>query len=214
MSEPHVAHHFDNAEQQHEAANLGMWTFLITEIMFFGGAFGGYAAYRYLHSDAFARASQELSLTWGTINTAVLLTSSLSMAMAVHAAQTNNNRGVMKFIAITMGLGLVFFGIKFIEYSHKFHDRLVPGMADFAYTGPDAGIVQMFYVFYFVLTGIHALHLVIGLGLMVWIFMAARRQAYSSAYFTPVEMVGLYWHFVDVVWIFLFPLLYLVDRTP
>jgi cytochrome c oxidase subunit 3 len=209
---PALAHHFDNLDQQQEAASLGMWVFLLTEILFFGGLFLIYTIYRGWYPAAFASASHHLDIPLGTINTAVLIGSSLTMAMAVHAAQTNSRRGVMVFIALTMVLGSVFLGIKMVEYSHKFHEHLVPG-ADFAY--PEAAVArqaQIFFSLYFTMTGLHALHMVVGMGLMIWMLVWAKKGIIGDGYYSPVEIVGLYWHFVDIVWIFLFPLLYLIGR--
>jgi cytochrome c oxidase subunit III len=206
-----VAHHFDDAEQQREAASLGMWVFLITEIMFFGGMFTAYAVYRLLFPAAFGHASAHLDVVLGTTNTAVLIASSLTMALAVHAAQTGRRGRLLATLVATMVLGAVFLAIKLTEYAHKWHEHLVPGPL-FRYPGADAPHAQLFFSLYFALTGFHALHMVIGLGLLLWLVLAARRGRYGVAYNTPVENVGLYWHFVDIVWIFLFPLLYLIGR--
>lgn len=201
-----------------EASTLGMWTFLITEIMFFGGLFAGYAMYRSLYPQAFEVASRQLDYILGAINTAVLICSSLTMALAVRSAQLGQRRKIIIFLLLTMALGLVFLGIKVVEYSHKFHEHLVPGPSFvFEPPPPYAGVnpqnVQLFFSFYFGMTGMHALHMVIGIGLLTWLTYQAWRGRFSSAYFTPVEICGLYWHFVDIVWIFLFPLLYLISRT-
>ncbi len=204
-----LAHQFDDPEQQREAGALGMWVFLVTEIMFFGGLFTGYTVYRSSYPAAFAGASHELDLLIGTINTAVLIASSLTMALAVHASQTGRRRTLLGCLAATMGLGTVFLGLKAVEYAHKFRHHLVPGPS-FAYHGPDPAHAQLFFSFYFVMTGMHALHMVIGLGLMTWLLVTAARGRYSPEYHSPVVVGGLYWHFVDIVWIFLYPLLYLV----
>jgi len=208
---PHVAHHFDDAEQQRNAATLGMWSFLITEVMFFGGLFLAYIVYRAAFPHAFAQASHHLDVTLGTVNTVVLITSSLTMALAVHAAQTGHRATQMSSILLTMGLGGVFLGIKAYEYAHKFHEHLVPGPY-FRWAEADAGHAEIFFSLYFAMTGLHALHMVIGFGLLTWIFLAARAGRFGRGYSTPVDLVGLYWHFVDIVWIFLFPLLYLIGR--
>lgn len=210
----HVAHHFDDAEQQFEAAQMGMWLFLATEVLFFGGMFGGYAVYRSYYPAAFAEGSRHLNLILGTINTAVLLCSSLTMALAVHAAQTGNRRRIVGFLITTIVLGATFLGIKAVEYSHKFHEHLVPGahfqLEHMTDDGIAAGNVQLFFSFYFAMTGMHALHMVIGIGIIATIAILASRNRFSPEYYTPVEMTGLYWHFVDIVWVFLFPLLYLI----
>jgi cytochrome c oxidase subunit 3 len=204
-----VAEHFADAEQQHQAATLGMWVFLVTEVMFFGGMFTGYAVYRAIYPQAFAEASHHLDIWMGTLNTAILIGSSLSMALAVRAAQTNERSWLIRHLLITMALGTTFLVIKAFEYSHKYHDHLVPGL-NFAYQGQQPGPAQIFFSFYFAMTGMHALHMVIGLGIMAVLLIMAARRRFSAAYYTPVEMTGLYWHFVDIVWIFLFPLLYLI----
>jgi cytochrome c oxidase subunit 3 len=208
---PALAHHFDSLSQQHEAASLGMWVFLLTEILFFGGLFLVYTIYRSWYPEAFAAASHHLDIPLGAINTAVLIGSSLTMALAVRAAQLNSRRGIMVFIALTMILGSVFLGIKTVEYSHKFHEHLVPGAA-FQFDKAYFGSAQIFFSLYFMMTGLHALHMVIGLGLMTWMLVWAYDGTVGHGYYSPVEIVGLYWHFVDIVWIFLFPLLYLIGR--
>ena len=207
-----VAHQFDTAEQQQVASTLGMWVFLSTEVLFFGAIFLGYAVYRSLYGMSFAQGSHHLDLTLGTANTAVLLCSSLTMAIAVHSAQTNNPRRSVWFLIATAVLGSVFLGVKFLEYYHKYEENLVPG-ASFQWTGADPGGADIFFLFYFIMTGMHALHMVIGLGLLCALIWMTYRKRFSAAYFSPVELGGLYWHFVDIVWVFLFPLLYLIDRS-
>jgi cytochrome c oxidase subunit III len=206
-----AAHQFDDLTQQHEASRLGMWTFLLTEIMFFGGLFLGYTVYRFLYPEAFAEASRHLDIWLGSINTVVLISSSLSMALAVHSAQTNELQRLVRFLLLTILLGLVFLGIKGTEYLHKFQEHLVPG-ANFAYPGPHARQVQLFFAFYFGMTGLHAFHMIVGIALLGVLVWQARNGRFSSDYYAPVELIGLYWHFVDIVWIFLFPLLYLLGR--
>lgn len=208
---PHVAHQFEDAAQQYEASTLGMWAFLLTEIMFFGGLFAGFFVYILGNSEAFAAASRHLDVTLGTVNTLVLLGSSLTMALAVRGAQQGNRRDQVLFLILTIALGLVFLGIKGFEYVHKFEQHLVPG-PHFRMEGPHGNSAQLFFSFYFAMTGVHALHMVVGVGLLAWLLVNALRGKYSTEYFTPVEVSGLYWHFVDVVWIFLFPTLYLVAR--
>lgn len=213
MPEAHAAtaHQFEDAEQQYEAASLGMWIFLVTEVLFFGGLFTAYLVYRYEHAAAFAGASSHLGLWLGGINTAVLIGSSLTMALAVHAAQTGHRKTLIQFLGATIALGLVFLTIKGVEYSHKFHEHLVPGL-NFAYEGADANAAELFFCLYFLMTGLHALHMIIGVGVLGVLAWLAWRGWFSSEYYAPVEVTGLYWHFVDLVWIFLFPLLYLIGR--
>jgi cytochrome c oxidase subunit 3 len=190
-----------------------MWVFLVTEIMFFGGLFMAYIVYRAAAPEAFQEASHHLSIGWGAFNTAVLIFSSLTMALAVRAAQTGQPaRTQVMWLAGTMFLGTVFLGVKVIEYADKFEHHIVPGphFDQSAWTHP-AGVEQ-FYSLYFIMTGLHALHMIIGIGLMAVIAIMAWRKHFDSTYYTPVEVSGLYWHFVDIVWIFLFPLLYLIGR--
>jgi cytochrome c oxidase subunit III len=205
------AHQFDDEAQQHEASWLGMWVFLATEVMFFGGMFTGYTLYRSAYPQGFASASNHLDLWLGTINTAVLIGSSFTMALAVRAAQLGQKRPIIVFLILTMVLGAAFLGIKFTEYYAKFEEHLVPGSA-FAYERSLLSSAEIFFSFYFAMTGMHALHMMIGLGLLTVLIVNAGRGRFSVGYNTPVELVGLYWHFVDIVWIFLFPLLYLVGR--
>jgi cytochrome c oxidase subunit 3 len=208
---PALQHHFDDLGQQQEASTLGMWVFLTTEIMFFGGLFMAYVLYRAWYPGAFAAASHHLDVWLGTVNTAVLIGSSLTMALAVHAAQLGGRRTLVVFLLLTMVLGAVFLGIKAVEYAHKFEEGLIPGPA-FHFEGPQARHAQIFFSLYFAMTGMHALHMVVGLGIMgVMVWLSARGR-FSEEYYTPIEISGLYWHFVDIVWIFLFPLLYLIGR--
>ena len=207
-----IAHQFDDLDQQQDAVTLGMWVFLATEILFFGGMFLGYAVYRGMYHAAFAAASERLDIVFGTLNTAILLCSSLTMAMGVHQAQLNNRRMLAIFLILTMILGAVFLGIKFYEYHQKFEERLIPG-AGFKWDGPDSEHASLFFLFYFVMTGMHALHMIIGIGLMTVLLILSLKRKITSIYYTPIEAGGLYWHFVDIVWVFLFPLLYLVDRS-
>jgi cytochrome c oxidase subunit 3 len=209
---PRLQHHFDNLDQQFEASALGMWLFLVTEILFFGGLFTAYMIYRLAYPQAFAEASHELDVVLGGVNTAVLISSSLTMAMAVWAAQMGKRSSQLLFLGLTILLGLAFLGVKAVEYAAKFEHHLVPG-PDFRFEGArDPVHAQLFFSLYFVMTGLHALHMVIGIGLMAVLFVMAARGRFTKAYHTPVEVSGLYWHFVDIVWIFLFPLLYLIDR--
>jgi cytochrome c oxidase subunit 3 len=229
---PALQHHFDTMPQQKEAAVIGMWVFLLTEILFFGGLFVAYMIYRVWYFDAFAEASRRLSLFWGGLNTAVLIGSSLTMALAVRAAQTNNRKWTVNWLVLTMILGCVFLGVKVIEYEDKFANYEVPG-ANYNWVYHEQHLpagtehvdrelhltpeqlqatTQIYFSLYFTMTGLHALHMIIGVGLMLVITWMAWKGKFDAEYYTPVEMSGLYWHFVDIVWIFLFPLLYLVER--
>jgi cytochrome c oxidase subunit 3 len=223
-----VAHQFDDLAQQHEASTLGMWAFLATEIMFFGGALTGYAVYRSSYPEAFAAASAKENWLIGAINTGVLLCSSLTMALAVHSAQLGNRKWIVRWLLITIVFGAAFLGVKAYEYNHLFHERLFPRATTFDTPRHDhhgnplpphfppqlRGPAQIFYSFYFAMTGLHALHMVIGIGIILYVAGMAWRGRFSPAYHNPVEMTGLYWHFVDVVWIFLYPLLYLIAPHP
>ena len=231
---PALKHHFETMRQQKEAAVLGMWLFLLTEILFFGGLFVAYMIYRIWYFEAFAEASRRLSLFWGGLNTAVLIGSSLTMALAVRCAQTNNRKWTVNFLVLTMLLGCVFLGVKYIEYSDKFANYEVPNssynwMYHEEHAAAEGGqhaehrelhmtpdqlqrTTQLYFSLYFTMTGLHALHMIIGVGLMMVITWMAWKGRFDEHWYTPVEMSGLYWHFVDIVWIFLFPLLYLVER--
>ncbi len=208
-----LAHHFDSFEQQKESSYFGMWLFLVQEIMFFGGLFTAYLVYRTSNPRDFAYASAALDIRLGAFNTAVLIGSSLTMALAVWAAQTNRRKATVWFILATVILGGVFLGVKGVEYSHKWHEHHVPG-PDFEWHGPgNARNVQMFFNLYFAMTGLHALHMVVGIVLLLFVAWWAWQGAYSEDNHNFVEGMGLYWHFVDIVWIFLFPLLYLLGRS-
>ena len=263
--------------QQQAASGLGMWVFLVQEVMFFGGLFIAYLVYRHKFFDAFGMASSTLNLTLGAINTVVLIASSLTMALAVNAAQRGLRKRLMAFIVGTMVLGTIFLGIKVVEYTDKYKENHIPG-ANFCFHDTSAPCVdyqgnaqeeekkwleeqkptelpakssmagmaggyemapqgnsapedvamanqsatprdrskpgaEIYFSLYFAMTGMHALHMIIGMGLMIWLLYEAWKGTYSEEYYTPVENFGLYWHFVDIVWIYLFPLLYLINRT-
>jgi cytochrome c oxidase subunit 3 len=207
-----VARQVDDPLQQRKASDLGMWVFLATEILFFGALFVAYTATRLHDPQAFAIASRLTNLTLGSVNTAVLLTSSLTMALAVRATKLGLRNASIAFLLATAVLGLAFLGIKFTEYYLDWRDHLVP-VLDFAHAGPHAGGVENFFYLYFFMTGVHSIHLVIGIVMVLVLAFLARRRDFSPDYFTPVELGGLYWHLVDIVWIFLYPLLYLVARS-
>jgi cytochrome c oxidase subunit 3 len=202
-----LAHQFNNLTQQEEADTLGMWLFLCTEILLFGGLFLGYAVYRSLYPEAWAAGSHHNDLVLGSINTGVLLVSSLTMALAVHAAEEELWSVVVGFLTATLVLGALFLGIKFYEYYVHYEHHLVPGIR-FNPEGGPAPNMELFMFFYFVMTGLHALHMLIGLGVVSTIAILAWRRRLS--FHMPVEITGLYWHLVDIVWVFLFPLLYLI----
>jgi len=222
VSHPALQHHFENMEQQREAGTLGMWVFLVTEIMFFGGMFLAYTLYRSTYPAAFASASNHLSLPLGALNTGVLILSSFTMAMGVYSAQIGKRRNLIICLILTILLGLTFLVVKAFEYREKYVDNLIPGRLIpwrpfdpskvHLLRGAAPQNVEMFYWIYFAMTGMHAVHMVIGVGLLSVILYFAWRGRYGPEYHNPVEISGLYWHFVDIIWIFLFPLLYLLGR--
>ncbi len=205
----HLDPQFANLDQQHDTRTFGMWVFLMTELMLFGTLFTTYAAYRYVYPAAFVTGSHGLDSTIGAINTAVLIISSVMMAFAVQSAQLDRRGATVLFLLLTALFGTIFMGIKGYEYYQHYAQGFAPGV-NWTYQGSNAGPVQLFYILYFAMTGVHAIHLTIGIGLVLLITLRALRGDFRGGYFTPIEMMGLYWHFVDVVWIFLFPLLYLI----
>jgi cytochrome c oxidase subunit 3 len=219
-----LAHHFENLDQQRDANTLGMWAFLATEVLFFGGVLMCYAVYRYWYKAGFIAGTDCQSVLIGTINTAVLLTSSLTMALAVHAAEARNRSALRMFLGLTILLGLTFVGIKGYEYTRDYREGLFPGVGTFHPTeevrdewtrlklNPVPRQVELYFVFYFLLTGLHAVHMLIGMGILGIMLYRSGHGRYTAGYAAPVEVVGLYWHFVDIVWIFLFPLLYLLKH--
>ncbi|MGE0043248.1 MAG: cytochrome c oxidase subunit 3 family protein [Vicinamibacterales bacterium] len=241
---PALQHHFSTMQQQKEAGTLGMWVFLLTEVLFFGGMFMAYTLYRVWYFDAFAEASRTLDITLGGFNTAVLIGSSLTMAFAVRSAQVNEKGAIVRWLILTILLGGVFLGVKAVEYEHKFVEHHVPGptfvweeagaagaemeASEESHSSSAAAIAeaggveahnallqgrtQLFFSLYFLMTGLHAIHMIVGIGLLSVIGWMAHKGKFDAQYYAPVEMAGLYWHFVDIVWIFLFPLLYLVER--
>lgn len=203
---------YQTLEQQHSTAELGMWIFLATEVMLFGGLFTSYTMYRTVYPAGFAEGSRHLDLVYGSVNTAVLIVSSLTMALAVRSAQLGRERALFWLLLATALLGSVFLAVKGVEYARHFAEGMVPGLV-WRYAGPMAAQVQLFFVAYFVMTALHATHLSIGIVLVLISAGLARRSAFSIETHTPVEMLGLYWHFVDLIWIFLLPLLYLFGRA-
>ncbi len=210
---PELKHHFDDTAQQLESSTLGMWVFLLTEIMFFGGMFGGYTVYRNLYPDAFASTSHFMNVTLGALNTGVLICSSFTMVLAVRSAQLGRKKALILFLVFTLILGCVFLVVKYFEYHEKWVDHHIPGPG-FRYAESQFyHQAQIMFFLYFAMTGMHAMHMIVGAGLLTTLIIMAARNKFSAEWFTPVEMIGLYWHFVDIVWIFLFPLLYLIGHT-
>ncbi len=207
--EHHFAHHFDSADHEFDACKFGTWLFLVTEVMMFGALFVGYGIFRSLYPEGFHEGHMHLDRIMGALNTVVLICSSLTMALAIGMAQRNEKVKSARYLMITILCACIFMVVKYFEYKHKFHDGLLPG---FHFSNHEAlhPKAALFFSFYFVMTGLHGFHVVIGIGLISWLLLRTNRGDFSSAYYTPVEMVGLYWHFVDLVWIYLFPLLYLV----
>jgi cytochrome c oxidase subunit 3 len=212
MPELAPAPQFADLDQQSEVAQLGMWIFLSTEVLFFGGLFMLYYAYRFGYPAGFAEAARHTNLPIGAINTAVLLTSSFTVAWAVVSAKADAGKAATILLAIAALLGLVFLGLKAIEYLEEYRERLVPGLA-FDYSGPERGAVELFFVFYFIATGLHAIHLMIGIAALLIVAWRSAHSEPSCKYANTVTVTGLYWHFVDIIWIFLFALIYLPGRN-
>ena len=220
---PELLHHFADAQQQRDASSFGMWIFLATEVMFFGGLFLAYLIYRRSYFPDFGAASKSIDAALGATNTAVLICSSLTVVLAIWAAQTARRGLMLLMLVLTMLFGCAFLGIKGVEYHDKFVEHHVPG-ASFSFDHvpvpghPDQYAnprhAEIFFALYFVMTGLHALHMIIGLGIFTWLLVMAWKGRFTPEYHTPLEIGGLYWHFVDIVWIYLFPLLYLIDRHP
>lgn len=204
-----LAEQFESLEQQQEASRLGLWTFLATEVLFFGGMFMGYIVYRHAYPEGFAVGSKHTIVLYGTVNTAILLTSSLTMALAVHAAQEGKNKLLLRFLLLTLLFAAAFLGVKGLEYTEDIREHLFPGPH---FSIPEQPGAELFFYFYWAMTGLHGLHVLVGIGVLSVIACLAGRRRFSAQYHNPVEMAGLYWHFVDIVWIFLYPLMYLIDR--
>jgi cytochrome c oxidase subunit 3 len=214
----HLQHHFVSLDQQFDASKMGMWLFLVTEILLFSGMFVAYAVFRIWHPEVFAYSAELLDWRLGGLNTIVLLASSFTVAMGVHYAQTDKKRALVISLVLTIFFAAVFMVVKYFEYTGKFAHGVFPG-ASFDPHGVAGGhdyadynipYAAQFFSIYFVMTGIHGVHVLVGMGLFAWIARRAARGDFSSAYYTPVEITGLYWHLVDIIWIFLFPLLYLI----
>lgn len=203
-------HHFVDAEQQFDAAKMGMWVFLVTEILMFGGLFAAYIVYRLWYPELFVEASQELNTLWGGVNTLVLIGSSLTVAMAIKSAQLNQKKNIAINLGITLALAAIFMVIKYFEWTHKFHLGIFPGEF-YTFEGIDHPKANVFFSLYYLMTGLHGIHVTIGMGLMIWLLVRSVKGHFGEDYYTPVEITGLYWHLVDIIWIFLFPLFYLID---
>lgn len=204
-----LQHHFSDIEQQQESAKLGMWIFLLTEILLFGGLFGFYVFYRAWNPEMFVNAHVHLNRVLGGTNTVVLIISSLTIALAIRSIQLNDKQKTMRYLLATILLAAVFLVIKYFEYEHKFHLGQLPGKY-YTYPGIEGTNPHIFFSVYFAMTGLHGLHVIFGILAIGWVLWRTKKGEFSSEYYTPVEMVGLYWHLVDIIWIFLFPLLYLI----
>jgi cytochrome c oxidase subunit III len=230
---PYQRHHFETVDQQFDATNFAMWLFLLTEVMFFGGLFTAYLIMRNWYYPAFVAASHQLQIGWGTANTAVLIASSFTMAMGVWSAETRRRKSLLVYLCLTLMFGLTFLGIKYIEWHEKWEKHHIPGMhysvQSFVDPASDPEVhkqypddkplqggmeqkTEEYFFLYFAMTGMHALHMVIGVGILVYMIFRARAGAYTTGHVTFVENFGLYWHFVDIIWIYLFALLYLISR--
>jgi cytochrome c oxidase subunit 3 len=218
---PHLHHHFDDLDQQRECASLGMWSFLVTEVMMFGGLFFAYSLYRWMFGPAFRQGSSHLNIALGTVNTFVLLFSSLTMALGVHAAAEGNKRVLVNFLRVTWLLGATFLVVKGFEWTADYKEGLIPAVSWHFYDEPEhqaaltslgitAHQVMMYFFLYFCMTGLHAIHMIVGLIVVGWVIHLAGKGWFTNGNDQPVEIVGLYWHLVDIIWIFLFPLLYLI----
>ncbi|MBI2519824.1 MAG: cytochrome c oxidase subunit 3 family protein [Bdellovibrio sp.] len=202
------SHHFSTVSQEYHAGILGIWLFLATEVLMFGGLFVAYAIFRNMYPSVFHDASQLLDMQLGAMNTVILIASSYCMAQAVHYTQKGETHHAFTLILLTILCALFFLGVKYFEYQHKFHEGLLPGM-NFTHANATREM-GIFFGLYFVMTGLHAIHILVGIGLMAWLLLRFKRNEFSPHYFIPVDGVGLYWHIVDIIWIFLFPLLYLI----
>jgi cytochrome c oxidase subunit III len=214
----HLQHHFVTSEQQFDASKMGMWLFLITEILLFSGMFVTYTVYRAWYPEVFEHSAELLDWRLGGLNTIVLLASSFTVALGIHFIQVGNRKGLVINIILTIFFAAVFMTVKYFEYTGKWAHGVFPGAA-FAphgianghdYAAFDIPFAAQFFSIYFVMTGIHGIHVLVGMGLFAWLARRAVRGDFSPEYYTPVELTGLYWHLVDIIWIFLFPLLYLI----
>jgi cytochrome c oxidase subunit III len=213
---PVLKHHFDNLEQQHASERLGIWMFLATEVLFFGGLFGAYTVYRSYYPTEFEFASSKLNRTIATVNTLFLITSSLTITLGIRAAKLGQRAALIRFLLITAALGAAFMVMKGFEYAEDFHEHILPGTAfggeikeQAEHLQLDTGKVQLFLCFYYIMTGIHGIHILVGIGCILWLVWEARRGNIPPENYSTVEVVSLYWHLVDAIWLFLMPLLYL-----
>jgi cytochrome c oxidase subunit 3 len=205
----HLAHHFESLEKQAHAARLGMWLFLATEVLLFTALFAAYGVYRYLYSASFAEASRHIETWIGLTNTVVLVTSSFTVATGLHFATKGKGRLTAIFFGISVLLALVFLGFKYVEYSHHFAEGQLPGRF-YTYEGVRGAGASLFFTLYVLITGLHGIHVIVGMTVLAVVGIRAGRGAFTAEYHVPVELAGLYWHLVDLIWIFVFPLIYLI----
>jgi cytochrome c oxidase subunit 3 len=209
-ADPHLAHHFDSMQTQNHAARLGMWLFLGTEVLLFAGLFLGYAVNRHFYPQTFKMASHSLNLVLGTVNTVVLISSSFTVAMAYYSVKKGRNKAAAGLLIFTILCALAFLCIKAFEYQHKFEEGALPGKWFHFHEMAGMPGANMFFSVYFLSTGLHAFHVIVGMAILIWVLRRLIRGDFTRTYYIPVELGGLYWHLVDLVWIFLFPLLYLI----
>ncbi|GAO02015.1 cytochrome c oxidase subunit 3 family protein [Anaeromyxobacter sp. PSR-1] len=204
-----LAHHFENIEKQSHAERLGMWLFLASEVLLFTALFAAYAVYRYLYSDAFAEASRAIETWFGLVNTVILVTSSFTVALGLNEAVKGNGRKTGLWFAVSVAFALAFLALKAVEYSHHFQEGQLPGRY-YSFHELQAPGASLFFSLYFLITGLHGVHVIVGMTILAVVGVKAARGKYTATYHTPVELAGLYWHLVDLIWIFVFPLIYLV----
>jgi len=208
--DPRLQGHFATFEQQFDAAKIGMWLFLATEILMFGGLFVGFALQQAAHPQAFVEAHHHLDKRLGALNTVVLLLSSFTMVMAVWSAQNARRKAMTNYLIVTFLCAATFMVVKFFEYEHKFHDGTLPGSFYRIQHVGETPNQFIFFSFYFMMTGLHGIHVLVGMALILWLIIKGRDGRFDGTYYTPVDLIGLYWHLVDMIWIYLFPLLYLI----
>jgi cytochrome c oxidase subunit 3 len=207
--ERQVSHHFEHADQEFDSCKMGMWLFLLTEILLFGGLFVAYVVFRSWHPETWEAGASHLDWKMGAVNTAILIASSLTMALAIRQAQLNDKKGTVILLLSTVLLGAGFLVVKYFEYSGKFSHGIFPGADNYIFPGKHLSNEFIYFSIYYCMTGLHVIHVILGLGAILWLSVRASKGHFYSGYYTPVEVIGLYWHLVDLIWIFLFPLLYL-----
>ncbi|MCM8537098.1 MAG: cytochrome c oxidase subunit 3 family protein [Lentisphaeraceae bacterium] len=209
FAERNVSHHFVDADQEFDSCKMGMWLFLLTEILLFGGLFVAYVVFRTWHPETWEAGAEHLDWKMGAVNTGILIASSVTMALAIRQAQLNDKKGTVMLLLATVLLASGFLVVKYFEYTHKFHLGIFPGGDNYMFPGKHLSNEFIYFSIYYMMTGLHVLHVLFGMAGIIWVTLRAAKGEFYSAYYTPVEMVGLYWHLVDLIWIFLFPLLYL-----